>query len=865
MAKLIIIDGNSLLFRAYYATYNPDATKLMHNRYGVPTNAIFAFSNMIVSLINDLNKDDGIFVAFDKGAHTFRHKQYEEYKANRTPCPTDLLQQMPLARKLLDALNILYYEDDNLEADDIAAIMAKNGEKEGFSVLLYTSDKDYLQLINKNITVKLIKRGLKDIRDMTPDSFKEEWGFDPIQIIDYKGLMGDPSDNLKGIPKVGDKTAKSLIIKYGTFDNIIAHASEQTPTLANNLVEFKEQGLMCKELATMETNYEIPFTPKSTIYKGYKLKEVDEFANLYDLRTLSSKLPAKQRIEDETAIKVTYEEYKKIDLKDVKDIGISIDISNDNYHDATLYGIGLTIENSNYYIDFDDLKKDEDLLNLIKDNNIKKYCFDYKTIKCVLAKNNIEINGLYFDILLGTYLIDAAISPNLNGVLSYYSIDINYAEKNDTLFSENNPLLSAVSSYYSIKLYNKIIAKLMEVNQFSLLNEIELPLANILADIEIEGFPVDKKTLLNFGNEYENIIKEKTKNIFKLVGHEFNINSTKELANILYNELNLKDNKKHSTSVEYLKELKYEHPIINEILEYRKYNKLLSTYVNGILPFIHEDNKVHATFNQATTQTGRLSSSEPNLQNISIRDEDGKQIRKAFFYQEDNLNILSLDYSQIELRILASLSNSKTLIEAFNNGGDIHTETAKIIFHSNKEPDSLQRRKAKAVNFGIIYGISDWGLAEQLNISIAEAKEIISNFNDAFPEIKDYLNGLSEKATTLGYATTLFNRRRYLPELKSPNYAIRQFGKRAAMNAPIQGSAADLIKIAMIKVDKALKENKYKARIVSQIHDELIIKVDDKEKDEVFKLCKEVMENCVQLNVKLKADGGYAKTWFDAK
>ena len=422
-----------------------------------------------------------------------------------------------------------------------------------------------------------------------------------------------------------------------------------------------------------------------------------------------------------------------------------------------------------------------------------------------------------------------------------------------------------IQSYYSLKLYDHIKELLEKVNQLDLLNNIELPLSIVLSYIEIEGFPLNKESLLKYGEEIKGKLNEIKKDIYFYATHEFNINSPKELANVLYNELGLKDNKKHSTSVEYLVELKKDHPIIECILMYRKYSKILSTYVDGFIPYIENDNKIHATFNQALTTTGRLSSSEPNLQNISIRDEEGKLVRRCFFYDDPTLNILSLDYSQIELRILASLSNCKTLIDAFNNDVDIHSLTAKKIFKLDREPTSAERRKAKAVNFGIVYGISDFGLSEQIDVSIKEAREIIMSFYESFPEIKDYLQSSVQQAMNNGYTTTLFNRRRYLNEFNSSDYKVREFAKRASMNAPIQGSAADLIKIAMINVASSLKEHHYEAKIISQIHDELLIKVNDKEKEEVYKLVKNIMENSIKLNVKLKVDGGYAKTWFDAK
>ena len=486
----------------------------------------------------------------------------------------------------------------------------------------------------------------------------------------------------------------------------------------------------------------------------------------------------------------------------------------------------------------------------------------------VLNNNQIEINGIEFDLLLASYLLNSNFIPTIDTCLASEGIDVSYAiNQENLLFEISNPLLSAIEAFYSLKLKDDFIERLKSKNQYDLLINIEQKLSIVLSDMELEGFPINKDYLLSLGDIYKEKIHVLTNEIYLLAGEQFNISSPKQVATILYDKLKLNDNKHHSTSIEYLKYLVDDHPIIPKILEYRKYTKLLSTYVDGLLPFIKEDNKIHATFNQAITSTGRLSSSEPNLQNITVRDDEAKQIRKAFYYDDPSLYILSLDYSQIELRILAHLSNSKTLIDVFNNNEDIHTATARKVFHvpDNEEVNSNLRRKAKAVNFGIIYGISDWGLSEQLEISIKESREIILSFYENFPEIKNYLNSLVEEATTKGYAETMFNRRRYLPELQSSQYQAREFAKRAAMNAPIQGSAADLIKISMIKVHEALKKNNLKSKIVNQIHDEIILKVSEDEKDTVLNLVKDIMENSVKLKVKLKVDGGYARTWFDAK
>ena len=864
MSKIIVIDGNSLLFRAFYATYF-DPSNIMRTKSGQATNAIFAFSNMITSLLANLKKGDGIFVAFDAGKHTFRHQEYKEYKANRPPLPEDLISQFPIAREFLDKLNITHYECDNLEADDICGIIADKAQKEGYKVYIYTSDKDYLQLIDENITIELIKKGLKDIKEMTPETFKEEWGFKPIQITDYKGLRGDDSDNLKGIPGVGDKTAKQLIQKFGDLENIILNADTKTK-VGRNIIDFQENGRMCKHLAIIAKDQEIPITVNNTIYDGYKFNSVTEFTNKYEFKHLVSKMPKSFKIEEKLNEKVEFcEVFDSCELNFEDRIGIDVDIENVNYHDAMFNGLAFSVNDKTYYISKTNLLKDEKLLSILKDENIKKFAFDFKKIRYILVKNNIEVNGLFFDLGLASYLLDSSIKNDIESVLNYYSIDISYATTKDLLFDDSSRQIAIASAYYSLYLYENIKKKLLDRNQYDLLIDIEQPLTIVLCDMELEGFPLDKDTLLSFKEIYQEKLNILTKEIHELAGEEFNINSPKQVSHILFEKLNLKGNKKGSTSVEVLESLKDAHPIIPKILEYRKYAKIISTYVDGLIPFIHEDGKVHSTFNQALTTTGRLSSSEPNLQNISTRDEEGKQIRKAFFYKEKNLSILSLDYSQIELRILAHLSGATSMINFFNNDEDVHASTAIKIFNLDREPTSAERRQAKTVNFGIVYGISDYGLSEQLDCSIFEAKEIIKNFYQAFPEIKRFLNHLIDEATEKGYAETMFHRRRYLPELQSTQYQVREFAKRAAMNAPIQGSAADLMKVSMIKVYNAIKEKGFKSKIVSQIHDELIFKVYEDEKDEFYRTVKDVMESAVKLQVKLKVDGGYARDWFSAK
>lgn len=868
MPKLTIIDGNSLLFRAYFATAYP-GVEIMRNQEGIPTNAIFAFSNMINKIVSGLKEDEGIIVAFDAAKHNFRHDALQTYKANRKPAPEDLVKQFPIARDFLRSFGIFQFEEEGFEGDDIAGTIAKKAEEKGYEVNIYTSDRDFLQLVSDKISVQIIKKGLSDVVKMTPEVVKETYGINPLQIIDYKGLRGDSSDNLPGIPGIGEKTAVKLIEEYGSFDNIIAHADEIKGKVGEAIKQNSEIGRISRDLAIIKTNIDLPFTIEDTIYHGYSFKIINEFCQKYGLKQFISKVSPKWKLSDENSLDI---EVKKVtSFKDIEipnQIGIALDFDNyEDYFNSEIFGLSISTKKDHYYISYEEMKNDQYLLDILANPNIKKCCYDYKAIRVNLSKDNIDINGLELDVLIATYLIDTTVKNKVNSIFSVYGIDIeSNKEEEVSLFSNENPSLTSKIAYCSLVLEGKIKAELVKINALDLYQNLELPLVSVLSDMEIEGFPLDVNVLDEMGKEWKNNLKTLEKEIYDLAGEEFNISSPKQLGDILYNKLNLPANKKGSTSFDNLKELVNAHPIINKIIEYRKYSKLISTYVEGLKNHIYKDHKIHANFNQALTQTGRLSSSNPNLQNISIRDEEGKMIRKAFYYNEEDVEILSLDYSQIELRILAHLSDCKNLKEIFNDpNSDIHSATAKKVFKLEGEPTPLQRRKAKAVNFGIIYGISDWGLADQLEIPVKESKQIINSFYESFPEVDSFFKNIVDKALKDGYVSTMMGRRRYLRELHDSNYQVREFAKRAAMNAPIQGSAADLIKVAMIDVDRALKENGFKTKMVLQIHDELIFKVPKEEKEKVYNLIHEKMIHALNLSVPLQVDGGFGKSWYDCK
>lgn len=861
--KLYVVDGNSLLFRAYYAT--SFTGNIMRRKDGFPTNAIFGFSNMMTKLLSQLKDGDKLFVSFDTGKPTFRKQKLESYKAQRKPIEEDLTVQLPVARELLKAMGIFYYEEDGYEGDDIAGTVAKLGSSKNIETICFTSDKDYLQLIDDNITIHMLKKGLTDIEEMNEESLKEKMGLTPLQIIDFKGLMGDPSDNLKGIPGVGEKTAIKLIQQHGSLENIIEAMKTDKSKLAQKILENQELGYLCKEMATIVTDMKLPFTLDELDYEGYDYNELSNFYTKYECFSLLKKLKPNDKKATKNK-KVEQANFDKITVRKFKEIPFTpvciLDIEKGNYNTSPINGICFAKDGITYYLPYFLAKNDADFISYMEDENIKKITFDYKALKVSLNRDNINVKGLEFDLSLASYLLDTSLSNDPVSIFGYHGINFLFTSNEISLFEDNETVYNM--AYHLEKIYPDVIKKLEDDNSLNLLKEIELPLCEVLAEMEIEGFPIHKEVLEEMNNTYKDILNKLQEQIYSLAGYSFNIASPKQIADLLFHKLNLPTNKKESTSIEVLNFLRNKHPIVPLLIEHRKYSKIISTYTEGLLSYVHEDNKLHTIFNQALTQTGRLSSSEPNLQNISTRNEEGKLVRKAFYYDNDYL--LSLDYSQIELRILASMSSCSPLIETFNNDEDIHSRTAMDVFNVNKEFLTPElRRRAKAVNFGIIYGISDWGLSEQISSSAKEAKEIITTFYNKYPEVKNYFTQVIQDTKELGYSTTLYGRKRHIPEISSDNYNIREFGKRAAMNASIQGTGADIIKIAMIIISKFLKENNYKTKMVLQIHDELIFRVPEEEKDIMPSLLKDLMENCVSLKVKLKVEGSLAKTWYDCK
>lgn len=862
MEKIILVDGNNLLFRSYYATaYNGN---FMKNSKGFPTNALFGFSNMINKIILE-EKPTYILVAFDKGK-TFRHEKYSEYKAGRIEMPDELRLQFPIAKKLLELMGIKYYEIENYEADDIIGTFSKFCDNTKYTGTIISSDKDLLQLITDSVDIKLLKS--KDYIRYNPESFYEEYKIKPINIIDLKSLMGDSSDNIKGVKGIGEKTALKLLQEYKTLNGIYENIDKISGKTKEKLIDGKNDAYISYELATIVTNVPIEISIDDIKYKGNQAGLNDLYEELEFYSFLK-----KDKVEKEIT--------KPFDVKIIKNIGeinvegdcaVYLEILGTNYHNSKILGMGVYNENSSIYIPLEILKQQPDFL--LKNN---KYIYDIKKTYVSFKWNNINIDNINYDAMIAGYLLDYNVKDDIAYLANQFDYDIPFYEniygKNNKLSEPNNIDIIAYNSVLKAKFiyetYNIFNEKLNNENMIELFNDIEIPLSYTLGDMEYNGVYVDKEILNQMGIEIKNKIFEVEKNIYEIVGHEFNISSPQQLGTVLFEELNLPSKKKgktgYSTAADVLNKLVDKHPIINMIIEYRMLTKLYNTYIEGLISSIHTDGKVHTIYTQTLTRTGRLSSIEPNLQNIPIRYEYGKLIRKAFLPSPNSL-ILSSDYSQIELRVLAHMANVEALIDAFNNDIDIHTKTASDIFNVPiSEVTKSMRRIAKAVNFGIIYGISGYGLSENLGISTKEASNFIEQYLNTYPGIKTYMDETIKKAHENKYVKTLFNRKRNIPELDNKNYMIRSGAERIALNTPIQGTSADIIKIAMVEASKKLKENNMKTKMILQVHDELIFDVFKDELDMVKEIVKETMEGVCKMSVPLKVDIEVGTDWYDAK
>lgn len=859
MKNLILVDGNNLLFRSYYATaYNGN---FMKNSKNFPTNALFGFTNMINKIVEE-EQPTHIIVAFDKGK-TFRHEKYKEYKAGRIEMPDELKQQFPIAKELLTYMGIKYYEIDNYEADDIIGTFAEFCEQDpNYTGTIISSDKDLLQLITKTVNMKLLKS--KDYIRYTEETFKTEWGINPINIIDLKALMGDTSDNIPGVKGVGEKTALKLLHEYKTLDKIYENIENIKGTLKQKLIDEKEKAYYSYELATIYKEVPLEININDLEYKQpniEKLNEMYEELEFYSFLKKTQNKNTNQNIE----YKIIKE---KIEIKQKS--AVYLETLGTNYHDSKILGMAIYNENESIYIPQEYIKENKDFLI-----NTEKITYDSKKIYVVLKENKLEIENITFDTMLAAYLLEYNLKDDIAYLANSMNINIPfyetiYGKKCDILPEENEIAKNAIlKAKFIYDTEQELKEKLKQQEMYELYEQIELPLSKVLGNMEYNGINIDKTTLEEMGKEIKIKIDKLSQEIYELGGQEFNISSPNQLGEILFEKLNLPHGKKgktgYSTAVDVLNKLKGKHPIIEKILEYRSLTKLYTTYIEGLIKEIKIDKKIHTIYNQALTRTGRLSSQEPNLQNIPARDEYGKLIRKAFIPSKDSV-IISADYSQIELRILASIANVESLIEAFKNDKDIHSKTASDIFKKNIEEITPQeRRMAKAVNFGIIYGISGFGLSENLNITQKEAKIFIEEYLNAYPEIKTYMDETIKKAHELGYVKTIFGRIRIIPELQNKNYMIRQAGERMALNTPIQGTSADIIKKAMIEVENKINKNNLKSKMILQIHDELVIDTKNEEIEDIKQILKESMENVCKLNVPLKIDINIGNDLYEAK
>ncbi len=854
MKKVILVDGNNLLFRSYYATAYRGP--ILRNSKGFPTNGLYGFINMLNKIISE-EKPSYMMIAFDKGK-TFRHEKYDGYKDGRRETPDELKMQFPVAKEIAKAMGIPCFEIDNYEADDIIGTFAKEVDlNDDFISTIISSDKDLLQLISSDNEVKLLKTN--DYIRMNEKTFFETYGFTPEKMVDLKGLMGDSSDNIPGVKGIGEKTAIKLIAEYGTIENLYDHIDEIKGKTKEKLLDGKDSAFFSKEIATIYKDVPIDKDLTKIKYNGATSRLVPLMKE-YEFFSLLKKMEIKEEKAD-----ISYEIVESLDI----DIDSALFIEcKSNYHDNEVIGVAITNKNGNFFIEKDNIK------NLVIDSNVNLYTYDLKKLLVLFKYNNIELNNKIDDLNIEAYILNYPLKDDISyfmEVCGYSILSIEELLKKKGISNEEIITNLIEKSMFIYDNRTKYYEELIKNDFLSLYEDIDLPLTYVLSDMEYTGVNVDKDYLLKMGEEVLLKLKEKEEEIYSLSGSsDFNINSPKQLGKVLFEDLGLpypkrvKADSNYSTSVDILNKLK-DYEIVNKILEYRSLTKIHSNYIVGLIDFIKNDGRIHTIFNQTLTRTGRLSSMNPNLQNIPVREEYGRLIRKAFVPNNDSV-IISSDYSQIELRVFAHMSNAENLIDAFKSNMDIHTKTAMDIYHISKdEVTSNLRRNAKAVNFGILYGISSFGLSEDLGMSMSEAKRFIDNYLDTYPGIRDYMEKLKKDAYENGFVKTLFGRVRVIDELKSNNFMIRSSGERMALNTPIQGTSADIIKIAMINVYNKLKDKNLKAKIIIQVHDELLIDCPKNEMDKVIEIVKSEMENACKLNVPLKVDINYGVNWYEAK
>lgn len=874
MKKIILVDGNNLLFRSYYATSYSGV--IMKNSKGFPTNGLYGFINMINKIIEE-EKPNYILVAFDKGK-TFRHEKYSEYKAGRREMPEELKLQFPKAKEVLDAMGIKHFEIDNYEADDIIGTLAKTVDMEDkFIATIISSDKDLLQLISKEVEVKLLKT--KGFIRFDEKTFKDTYGTTPIHMIDLKALMGDASDHIQGVKGIGEKTAINLLTKYQSLDNVYEHLNEIGGKTKEKLEQGKDDAYMSYDLATIYKEVPIPFSLEDCIYKGMNIKDYKDILEELEFKSLLKKINFES--EEQQTLNLEEDKKEKIQIVDYKNFDFNrpysfyLEMNGYTYSKSKVIGCGFSNLKESCFMMIDELIANKEIL----ENNIEKYTYDLKRMIILLHQYGININNCNYDSMIASYLLDYKLEDDITVLMNQFNYNCpSYEETYGTEKKKKEVNIETTKeqcinkSRFIYDTRSKILLEIDDYDETKLFNEIEMPLSLVLADMELTGIRVDKKYLLNLKEELETKMKLMQEEIYKLADGEFNILSPKQLGEVLFDKLKIeypkkrkKDDTNYSTSKDILDKIKDKNEIVEKVLEYRNLSKLYANYCVGLLDEIREDGKIHTIFNSCLTRTGRLSSSKPNLQNIPIRSDYSKLVRKAFI-PEDNSILMSSDYSQIELRVFAHMADAKNLQEAFIEDKDIHAKTASDIFKVPIEQvDKKMRRIAKTVNFGILYGISSFGLSEDLKIDVASAKEFLNNYLNTYQGIKEYMEKEKEEAYQKGYVTTIMNRRRKIDELKSSNYMVRSSGERMALNTPIQGSAADILKKAMVELYRAMQEKKLKSKILIQVHDELVFNIYNDELEIMKELVKEKMEKVVKLSVPLKVDIETGNDWYEAK
>ena len=859
MKKVILVDGNNLLFRSYFATAYTGNT--MRNSKGFPTNGLYGLVNMLNKIIRE-EKPEYMLVAFDKGK-TFRHEKYLDYKGGRNETPDDLKKQFSVAKKLVPLMGIKCFEIDNYEADDIIGTYSKMALIDPeFETTIVSSDKDLLQLINEETEVKLLKQ--KDYIRMNEETFIDTYGIKPIRMIDLKGLMGDASDNIPGVKGIGEKTALKLLQEYDSLENVYDNIDNIKGATKQKLIDGKESAFMSKDIATIYNEVPVTYSLEELKYDG---PDVNGLREMYsDLEFYSFLKDFKE--EEKKEEKLEYKIIENIDdLKLKEKVSTYLEISETNYHNADIYGMSLYDGENAYYVPFEVLKENKNILN-----GKEIYTYDLKKMIVSLNKYDIDIKNCTFDAMIAGYILNYNVKDDIAYLANTFNYDITLfdnfkKEKNMSIEALADLTVKKAKFIYDIK--DEFINKMKEEEQLELFSNIEMKLSSVLASMEIEGVRVDTKVLDEMGENINKKLDELTSEIYNYAGEEFNIQSPKQLGEILFEKLEIPYPKKkktsYSTAREILDKIVDYHPIVEKIIEHRTLNKIYTTYIVGIKNCVKEDGKLHTIYTQTLTRTGRLSSIEPNLQNIPIRYKEGKEIRKAFIPEENSV-FLSSDYSQIELRMFAHMSGEQNLIDAFKHHLDIHTKTAMDIYHVSKdEVTKNMRRDAKAVNFGIIYGISSFGLAEDLGVDIKTAKKFLDNYLETFPGIKNYMDKVIKDAYETGYVKTIMNRKRKIDELYNTNHMIKVQGERMALNTPVQGSSADILKKAMIDIYNEFNRLNLKSKMILQVHDELIFNVKNDELEKVKEIVINFMENAYKLNVPLEVDVEIGKNWYDAK